>query len=158
LLASTATAAPASARELTFSSYEMFGYEVFYAPDVGTFFGTGGESNVDLSTWYASIEHTLSIIPTGRITGGSATLYKLNGERIHGAFADGFVRLTNEGPNCTTETHAVTGLMTGVTSSAKPGVTGMGMFDATLTHYRAWILGRCYSYSASVAGTMTIVL
>ena len=53
---------------------------------------------------------------------------------------------------------AVTGLLTGVTSTAVPGVTGMGMFDATLTHYRASLFGRWISYSASVEGPLSIVI
>jgi hypothetical protein len=147
-----------SARERVYESFEVTGWEVFYAPDAATFVGTGGEASTKLSTWYATIGHTLSVIPTGRITGGSASLMKVDGDRVHGDFVDGFVRQTNPGPGCTTETHVVTGLLTNVTLSSAPAVTGIGLFDATLTHYRAWLFGDCYSYSASVRGTISIIV
>jgi hypothetical protein len=144
-----------------YETYAIQGYEVWYAPTVGTFVGTGAGTDgfgaaLDLNAWHARIEHDELLIPSGRVTGGKATLYRLDGVRIEGYFSDGLATQTYPGPECTTEYHTVTGTLRDVTSSARPGVTGVGHFSATLVHYRAHVFGSCYAYSASVSGTITV--
>ena len=48
-------------------------------------------------------------------------------------------------------------MVTDVTRSDRPGETGVGYFTATLQHYRVWAFGDCYSYSARVDGTFSIL-
>lgn len=161
LVPSASVASGATQRVLAIERYELHGYEVWFAPTVGTFVGTGSpsESTISrLSAWHASIAHTEIMSPTGRITGGMATLYRVDGIWIHGTFTDGFARQIDAGNDCTSERHEVTGVLTGVTKSDAPGAVGVGFFDATLVHYRAFVFGRCYSYSASVTGSITIAV
>ena len=144
-----------------YESYSIHGYEVWYAPTMGTFVGTGAGINgfgasIELNAWHASIEHSEVLIPSGLVTGGTATLYRLDGVVVQGRFSEGIATQTYAGPGCTTEYHAVTGTLRDVTSSALPGAVGVGHFSATLAHYRAHIFGSCYAYSASVTGTITV--
>ncbi len=92
---------PGLARGAAFETYSVTGYEVWFTPTVGTFVGTGGGSAGTLSAWHSSIEHSVVISPTGTITGGWATLYRLDGVRISGYFSDGTVQQTYDGPDCT---------------------------------------------------------
>ncbi|HSH21609.1 MAG TPA: hypothetical protein VK992_03200 [Candidatus Caenarcaniphilales bacterium] len=147
---------PGLARGAAFETYSVTGYEVWFTPTVGTFVGTGGGSVGTLSAWQSSIEHSVVISPTGTITGGWATLYRLDGVRISGYFSDGTVQQTYDGPDCTDESHAVTGSLTSVSRSDSAAV-GTGVFEATLVHHRAWFFGRCISYSASVTGTISLL-
>ena len=144
-----------------YETYAIQGYEVWYAPTVGTFMGTGAGTNgfgaaLELNAWHARIEHDEVLIPSGNITGGKATLYRLDGVRVEGYFTDGVATQTYAGPDCTTEYHSVSGSLTNVTSSAVPGAVGVGYFSATLVHYRAHVFGSCYAYSASVNGSITV--
>jgi len=144
-----------------YETYAIHGYEVWYAPTVGTFVGTGAGrdgfgSSFELNAWHASIEHDELLIPSGRVTGGKASLYRLDGVRIEGYFSEGLATQTYPGPECSTEYHTVTGTLRDVTSSARPGEVGVGQFSATLVHYRAHVFGACYAYSASVSGTITV--
>ena len=147
---------PGIARAAPVDVYVLGGYEVWFTPTVGRFVGAGYWTGGELSAWYSSIEHTVSVSPTGRVTGGWATLYRSDGVWISGTFSDGIVEQTNDGPGCTNETHTVTGVMYDVTRSDSAGSNGAGIFDATLTHYRTWLFGYCMAYSASVAGTVTV--
>ncbi len=146
---------PGVARGGAYETYSLTGYEVWFTPTVGSFAGTGSGQAGPLSAWYGSIEHSPVISPSGTITGGWATLYRLDGVRISGQLSSGFVQQTNEGAGCTDESHAVTGLLTGVSRS---GVTevGAGVFRASLVHHRVWVFGRCISYAASVSGTISL--
>jgi len=157
LLAALAMPAPVGAMSL--ESYSMTGYEVYYAPTRAIFVGAGnGESGpLELSGWYTSVDHTLSVSP-GFVTGGFASLRRIDGVQIQGYFSDGTVAQTNPWPNCTTETHVVKGMLRNVTRSDAPGVVGIAYLEATLTHYRAWIFGQCYSYSARVEGTISVAV
>ncbi len=162
ILAATGLMLPARAAAVgLYESYAINGYEVWYAPTTGTFMGTGAGMNgfgeaLELNAWHARIDHDEVLIPSGNITGGKATLYRLDGVSIEGYFAEGLATQTYAGPDCTTEYHTVTGRLEDVTSSALPGQVGVGYFNATLTHYRAFVFGACYAYSASVNGTITV--
>jgi hypothetical protein len=154
-----ALAGPASAYSPpTAETYSMTGYEVYFGADHAVFVGTGaGTTASDLSGWYTSVYHTLSVSP-GSVTGGQATLQRIDGVRISGNFSGGDVAQTYPGYDCTTETHAVTALMSDVTRSDRFGVTGTAVMMATLTHYHTWFLGTCYTYSARVDATITVII
>ena len=144
-----------------YETYAIQGYEVWYAPTVGTFVGTGAGTNgfgeaLELNAWHARIEHDEVLIPSGNINGGKASLLRLDGVEIEGTFSEGTATQSYPGPECTTEYHTVTGTLADVTSSALPGRLGVGYFNATLVHYRAHVFGACYAYSASVNGTITV--
>jgi len=150
---------PASAAASTSETYTMTGYEVYFAPDQGVFVGTGAgvDGLRELSGWYTSVYHTLSVSP-GNVTGGSAYLQRVDGVQIGGDFSGGDVAQTNPGYNCTTETHQVTAQLVNVTRTDEPGVVGTAVLSATLTHYHAWVFGSCYTYSARVDGTITVTV
>lgn len=161
MLATVLAAAPVPVGALSdapvFESYSLTGYEIWYAPTVARFAGTGNGSSGPLSGWYASIEHSGVVSPTGTVNGGWAVLQRLDGVRISGWFTGGAVWLLNDGPGCTDETHLVRAALDGVTRSDGAS-NGSGYLEATLVHHRAWIFGRCYSYSASINGTLSLIL
>ncbi|HUG48669.1 MAG TPA: alcohol dehydrogenase catalytic domain-containing protein [Candidatus Limnocylindria bacterium] len=154
LLLST-TAGAGAVRATQHETYLLSGYEIFFAPTMAVFAGTGGAGEGSLSAWYGSIQHSGVISPTGTIEGGWAVLYRHDGVRIGGWFSGGDVVLTDEGPGCTTEAHSVEGTLIGVTRS-DTGAVGTGVFRATLLHHRAWLFGTCISYSASVNGSIEL--
>jgi hypothetical protein len=143
------------ARGAASESYSLNGYEIWFTPTVGTFVGTGRGTGGELAGWSSVIEHSLVVSPSGTITGGWATLYRLDGVRISGQFIGGTLRLTNDGPGCTNESHAVTGRLARISRSDSASV-GIGVFRATLVHYRTWLFGRCLTYSASVGGEISL--
>src|SRR3954454_19367051 len=155
ICASLAVPLPAAAAAPETDTYSMTGYEVYYAPDQAVFVGAGAglDGPRELSGWYTSVYHTLSVSP-GNVTGGSATLQRIDGVRIDGTFSGGDVAQTNPGYDCTTETHIVTANLENVMRTDQPGVMGTGVLTATLTHYHAWIFGTCYAYSARVDATI----
>jgi hypothetical protein len=159
ITASMAAPLPSAAAEAQPDTYSMTGYEVYYAPDQAIFVGTGAglDGPRELSGWYTSVYHTLSVSP-GNVTGGGATLQRIDGVRIDGAFSGGDVAQTNPGYDCTTETHVVTAQLVNVTRSDVPGVVGTGVLTATLTHYHAWAFGTCYAYSARVDATIAVTM
>jgi hypothetical protein len=147
---------PFAARGSSYEVYALRGFEIWFTPTVGTFVGVGEGTDARLSGWFTQIEHTIAISPTGLITGGTASLRRVDGVSMEGTFATGTVRQVNDGPNCTNEMHEVAGSVYGLTRSDSPGSLGAGHFTATLEHYRTWLFGRCYSYSAIVNGTFTV--
>jgi len=113
-------------------------------------------SSGDVASWGARIEHTVQTQPSGKITGGWATLYTSELHRIHGTFSRGTLRLIDDGGgNCGDLRHSVTARLVDVTRSDS-GATGTGRLQAILIHYRVEILGNCIAYSASVSGTITL--
>ena len=152
-------ALPASVGAMTYETYSMTGYEVFYAPTQAVFVGTGAglDGPRELSGWYTSVDHTLSVSP-GSVTGGSAELRRIDGVTIQGDFTSGTVVQTDPGLGCTTETHIVTARLTDVTRSDQPGAVGTAYLTATLTHFHTWIFGSCWTYSAKVDGTITVTV
>jgi hypothetical protein len=142
----------------SYEVYALHGAEVWFTPTTGTFVGIGNGDAGDLSGWYTAVDHSLVISPSGAITGGTASLVRVDGVRMTGYFDGGTVIQTGFGDSCTQESHQVAGTLTGVTRTDRPGATGVAYFSATLTHYRTWFLGKCYSYSASVEGTFSILI
>jgi hypothetical protein len=160
LIATFAFAVPANAAETSvlYEVYDLTGYQVAYAPDRGTFMGVGSGSAGELSAWFTQVDHSLVITPSGTVTGGHATFTRSDGVSMSGRFTGGIVWMTNDGPNCTNESHEVRGMLSDVTRSDRPDAKGIAYFSATLQHYRAWIFGSCYSYFAKVTGTFSILL
>jgi len=156
-LVGSLAASPVAATEQATERYALGGYEVWYSPTMAVFAGTSRVAGADLSAWYATIEHSLVINPSGTVTGGFATLYLPDGVRITGRFSDGTIVQTDPGVNCTTEYHAIAGNLRDV-SRSDVGAVGTAALSATLVHHRAWIFGRCLSYAASVEGTIEISL
>jgi len=160
LVAAFAFAAPANAFAATsslYETYELTGYEVWYAPTTGTFVGVGSGAAGDISAWYTSVDHDAVIIPSGLVNGGIANLQRVDGVRMSGEFSGGNVWQTSDGPGCSNDEFQISGTVEDVTRTDRPGETGYGYFTATLKHYRAWIFGDCYSYSAKVTGTFSIL-
>jgi len=163
VLAPMAFAAPVAASAVpagpSVETYTLGGYEVFFGADHAVFLGTGSGTGGprDVSGWYTSVYHTLSIAP-GNVTGGTAGLQRIDGVQINGDFTGGDVAQIAGGDNCTGQTFAVTALVGNVTRSDKPGKTGTAVMMAQLTHYRSWFLGTCYVYSARVDGTITVIV
>lgn len=155
-LPSTAAAALGSP---TVETYTMTGYEVYFGSDHAVFVGTGSGAAGprDLSGWYTSVYHTLSITP-GSVVGGESALHRLDGVSISGEFTGGDIAQASAGPNCTNETYAVTAMLDNVTRSDMPGETGTAVMMATLTHYQGWFFGNCYVYSARVDGSITVII
>jgi len=148
----------AASADSFYEIYYLHGAEVWFTPTTGTFVGVGEGSAGDLSGWYTAVDHSIVISPVGAITGGKATLARTDGVRMTGTFDGGTVTQTGFGDNCTQESHKVSGTLTGVTRTDRPGESGVAYFSATLTHYRTWFLGTCYTYSASVEGTFSVLL
>ena len=110
-------------------------------------------------TWYIDVTHQVlsnNGIPVA-ITGGHFRLNNLiNGwpDEILGSFATGSVRQLDGFNGCVNQHYRVHGELSRV---GVDGGSGTGVFDATLTHYRAniWFVG-CVVYSASVSGTVSL--
>lgn len=138
------------------SSYRILGAEVWATNTVGMFVGAAQGSSGDAATWGARIEHTVQTQPSGRITGGWATLYTSELHRIRGNFSRGTLRLIDDGGgNCGDLRHSVKARLVGVTRSDSDA-KGTGQLQAILIHYRVEILGNCIAYSASVSGSITL--
>jgi hypothetical protein len=152
-------AAPVNAASSStlYEVYSLTGYEIWFTPTTGTFVGVGTGASGDLSGWYTAIDHSVVITPTGTVDGGRAMLQRVDGVRMEGQFSGGTVWQTVDGAGCTNEQHHVVGVVTDVTRSDRPGDTGVGYFTATLEHYRTWLFGDCYSYSARVDGSFSIL-
>jgi hypothetical protein len=162
LMAAFAFAAPTAASAATTSPslyevYDLTGYEVWYAPTTGTFVGVGSGAAGEISAWYTAVEHDAVIIPTGSVNGGTSVLQRADGVQMTGRFSGGTVWQSNDGPGCSNDEFQITGTVADVTRTDRPGDTGVGFFTATLKHYRAWIFNDCYSYSAKVTGTFSIL-
>jgi hypothetical protein len=98
------------------------------------------------------VDHT-PLTDTASITGGYARLVTSRFVIVRGDFSGGSVTLTWRAAGCGNERFAVEGTLTNVRRSDSSAV-GTGTFSATLTHYRAWLFGRCQTYSATVRGTI----
>jgi hypothetical protein len=151
-------AIPGATRAATYEVYSLRGFEIWFTPTVGTFVGVGESSLSRLSGWHTSIEHTPSISPAGSITGGTATLQRVDGVHMQGTFSSGTVSQILDGAGCTNELHEVVGSVYGLRRSDRPSDVGAGYFRATLEHHRTWIFGDCYSYSATVNGSFAVVI
>ena len=131
------------------------GIEIAATSTEGQFTGVAGG---DLpGYWYADVVHT----PLGgqaEITGGSFDLYTYlhnQSTEITGTFSGGTVDQVGGFSDCANQVYTVTGQLTSVGVVGRPD-KGTGSFDATLTHYRADVLGICVTYGASISGTVVL--
>ena len=153
ILLSTLTAPTVSAATVS-TSYDIHGYEYYATSTQARFAGTATGSSGDSGTWNAVIDHT-PLTTSATITGGYADLVTSNLVRIHGLFASGSATFVRQEDGCGTQTYNVVGTLKKVTRSDSHR-RGTGTFEATLTHYRTSVLGRCIVYSASVDGVITL--
>jgi hypothetical protein len=156
LVASLVVLVPATAGAATKTyRFSISGTEVSATSTTGRF--VGAASGSALGTWYAEVVH----VPLGggvgaRVaiqSGGSFGMALAQAEPayvVSGQFSGGTITVTNAGTNCTNQVYAVDGDLKNVS------VTGTGHFAATLTHHRRSVLGRCWLYAATVAGTVTL--
>jgi hypothetical protein len=152
MMASLAVSPASAAAQTTPSyTYNVSGAEVYATSTKGRFTGTAS-GNGATGPWYAEVLHT-PLGSTATITGGSLSM-ALNqtapAYTVTGQFSGGSIARTRAGANCTNQVYKVFGSLTNVT------VTKVGSFNATLTHHRKPILGRCVTYSATVNGTLTL--
>jgi hypothetical protein len=153
LLALLGVPSAASAATLS-STYTISGYEYYATATQGRFAGSARGSSGDGATWNAIVDHT-PLTTTADVTGGSARLLTTNLVSVRGTFTGGSVQLVFQATGCGVQRYAVVGSLAGVTRSDSATV-GTGTFSATLTHYRASILGSCIVYSASVSGSIAL--
>ena len=152
-----ALATPAAALASQTYSDTSKGAEYYFTSTDGRF--TGIASGALPGAWKADVQHTklcLSCTPTATITGGSfhlATSVHDTPSLVTGSFTGGRVQVINKGANCTNQTFAVHGRLASV---GPYGGQGTGTFNATLTHHRTSILGRCVIYGATVTGTIKL--
>jgi hypothetical protein len=149
-LPTAATAAPAS------TTFSVVGYEYAFTQTVGNFAGTAVGNAGDSGFWNASVQHDpLGTQPTTYVNGGTFQLVTRSGDFVTGTFAyhGGEIRTLDPGLGCTNQRYLVTGTLENVTTTTTTG--GTGSFSAVLTHYRAFIFGRCVIYAARVVGTVT---
>jgi hypothetical protein len=142
--------APAAASAATDS---IRGVEVAFTSTRGTFVGkaTGDVPGY----WKAVVDHT-PLSPDATITGGSFTLVMATWQQIVGTFdVGGTVTRTNPGTGCTNQNYDVADTLSNV-GVGGPG-TGTGSFHVVLTHKRTFVpFVGCVTYSATVAGTLTL--
>jgi hypothetical protein len=135
--------------------FGISGTEVSATSTTGRF--VGAASGSALGTWYAEVVHD----PLGggvgaRVaiqSGGSFGMALAQADPayvVSGQFSGGTITTINPGARCTDQVYAVDGDLRNVS------VTGAGQFAATLTHHRRSVLGRCWLYAATVAGTVTL--
>ena len=89
---------------------------------------------------------------TATITGGTFAYIGIV-RHIAGTFTGGSLTQTSGSSGsspCTNQTYAVTGSLT----LTAPG-SGIGTFNAVLTHYRLRLFGQCIVYAATVKGGAT---
>ena len=147
--------APISATAATTYSDSISGYEYAATSTQGSFAGT---ASGDLpGYWHATVDHT-PLDPDATITGGdfylstylAGALTTVSGEFAYG----GSVTLENTSTGCTNQYYAVKATLDKVRFGAMGG--GTGSFSGTLTHYRALVLGHCVTYSAKIAGSLSL--
>jgi hypothetical protein len=156
LLVSLVVLVPATAvAETKTYRFAISGTEVSATSTTGRF--VGAASGSALGTWYAEVNHD----PLGggvgaRVairSGGSFGMALAQADPAHvvsGQFSGGTITVKDPGAGCTKQVYAVDGSLRNVS------VTGSGQFVATLTHHRRSVLGRCWLYAATVAGTVTL--
>jgi hypothetical protein len=156
LLVSLVVLVPATAVAKTKTyRFTISGTEVSATSTTGRFVGTASGSG--LGPWYAEVVHDpLSARVGARISirsGGSFGMALHQAEPayvVSGQFSGGTITVKDPGAHCTKQVYTVDGALQNVS------VTGTGQFVATLTHHRRSVLGRCWLYAATVAGTVTL--
>jgi hypothetical protein len=155
MLAALLLVAPAPASTLASpASFHVRGVEVSASQTKGRFVGTVSAAGVR-GSWVAIVEHVALGPRPAAITGGSLRMATIDRDLSPGvlraSFSGGTVSLVDPGRGCTKQTFAVHGRLAGV--STRTSSDGSGVLDATLTHYRRSLLGRCLTYAASVSGS-----
>ena len=152
LLASLLVLVPATAMAATKTyRFTVSGTEVSATSTTGRF--VGAASGGALGTWYAEVNHEPLGASAAIRPGGSFGMALDQAEPAHlisGQFSGGTITVNNPGRNCTNQVYTVNGYLRNVS------VTGTGHVVATLTHHRKSVLGRCWLYAATVAGTVTL--
>ncbi len=144
-----ASAAPAHAT--TTYTDTIKGYEYSATSTEGKF---AGKAYGDLpGYWNAVIDHT-PLAPNATITGGTFDMVTTSYVYVDGDFSGGSVVLTNPTKRCVNQYYAVNATLANVSVGSSSG--GTGTFSGTLTHYRTKVFGKCVTYSASVAGSLTL--
>jgi hypothetical protein len=135
--------------------FSVSGTEVSATSTTGRFVGTASGSA--LGTWYAEVVHDPLGGPVNTQvsirSGGSFGMALDQAEPayvVSGQFSGGTIKVLDSGARCTNQVYEVKGVLRNVTG------TGTGHFDATLTHHRKSVLGRCWLYAATVGGTVTL--
>jgi hypothetical protein len=148
--------APHSVLAATAYTENVEGVEIAATATQGQFVGVAGGQLTGL--WRIVVDHQpLSGTTPAAITGGSLDLATvLNGSpvTVTAGFATGSVTQSSGFIGCTNQQYAVSGSLNSV--GVQGAGTGTGTFNVILTHYQARIFGRCITYSASVAGTVTL--
>jgi hypothetical protein len=135
--------------------FSISGTEVSATSTTGRF--VGAASGSALGTWYAEVVHD-------QLSGGDGTQVAIQSGGsfgmaldqaepayvVSGQFSGGTITVDKRGENCTNQVYTVKGVLRNVS------VTGTGHVDATLTHHRRSVLGRCWLYAATIGGTVTL--
>jgi hypothetical protein len=152
-LPAAAPAAPGS------TSFGVNGLEYAFTQTVGVFAGVGNGNAGDSAAWNTRVVHDpLGSVPV-YINGGSFAMATTGPDDrldfVRGSYVHhgGTIRTIDPGRNCTNQRFRVTGALDHVATSDTSG--GTGNFSAVLTHHRTRIFGRCFIYSATVAGRAT---
>jgi hypothetical protein len=145
-----AAAAPAAAG--LSDSYLASGIETSIPTNnTSTFSGVAVGSQGDGALWKASVVHDpLSACPFGSgsscaITGGTFSLTGPAGAAL-GTFTGGSVTPISQQEPCGMQLYGVAGTLA--------TTNGNAAFNATLTHYRVFIFGRCITYFATISGSL----
>jgi hypothetical protein len=149
----SAVAAPAS------TTFTVTGFEYAFTPTVGFFAGSAVGNAGERGAWNTYVEHDqLGSPPPIYVTGGSFWMATRSStgayDWVSGTFVyhGGTITTVDPGAGCTNQRYLVTGTLENVSTRTSTG--GKGTFSVTLTHFRTALLGRCITYSASVAGTV----
>jgi hypothetical protein len=150
-----ASAAPGS------TSFTVSLNEYAFTSTVGCFAGNGHGNAGDSALVDTCIEHDPLGSQPAYINGGSFAMATRspNGalDYVRGSYVyhGGTVTTINPGPNCTNQQYGINGALEDVATSNTSD--GTGTFAGTLTHYRAWVFGRCVTYWARVRAGVTFV-
>jgi hypothetical protein len=149
---SLALSAVAPAAAALSNSYLASGIETSIPTNnTSTFSGLAVGSQGDGALWKASVVHDpLSACPfdsgsSCAITGGTFSLTSSAGA-VAGSFTEGAVTPISQQQPCGQQVYGVAGSL--VTTN------GAATFTGTLTHYRAFIFGRCITYFATISGSL----
>jgi hypothetical protein len=150
-----ALAAPVALTSATYTD-TLRGVEVAASSTEGTFAGTASGSLP--GTWTVTVDHTPLTSSGATITGGSFSIETAVNSiptLVIGTLAyGGTVTVTIPGTGCTTQKFAIYAPLVDVGEWGPGG--GSGLFTGTLTHYRYPLFGHCITYSASIAGGVSL--
>jgi hypothetical protein len=132
---------------------KVSGIETYATSTEGRFSGVAtGELP---GAWRAVVIHDHLTGPlSANITGGSfalATVVAGSAATVNGLIAGGSVTQLTGFTGCGNEDYAVMGTLSSVGLAG-----GTGTLHITLTHYQASVFGYCFTYGASVTGTISL--